>query len=341
MHPLHEHILSSNAEQSVRFVAEESARKRYWAKHPTRFACIKCMDGRVHFPIMTKTPLGIIQPFRAIGGKFEAWWPSFLGRLRFWVEEAIKNGQRNFIFVTYHYSASDPHLGCAGWNYDTASARAHAEKLRNQLAYVFGEQATVVTAGVETDRDILTLHGLQDVSGESLIGKTEDAVRLALQTAFPDMLPETVEDLMPFLIGNAACVAEMTARHLAPQDIQHNEQVIAVGQGFDWMAQENLALIINDSDPNLAESIRVAATLIDKNLARATTEHATIFVNVPYREPGMDYRQAVERSKGLRAFVERVAREAVPGLYAAGRMHALATVKWEPSKKLEIIEISE
>jgi hypothetical protein len=340
MHPLHEHILASNAEQSAKFVAEEAARQRYWAKHPTRFACIKCMDGRVHFPIMTKTPLGIVKPFRAIGGKFEAWWPSFLGRLRFWVEEAVSQGHRNFIFVTYHYSASDAHLGCAGWKYDTASARAHAEKLRDQLSYVFGEQVTVVAAGVETDRDNLTLHGLNDVSGESLVGKTEEAVRAAVHEAFPDMLPETVDDLLPFLVGNAACVAEMTARHLAPQDIQHNERIIAIGQGFDWMAQENIALIINDSDPNLAESVRVAATLVEKNLASLPEDQATIFVNVPYREPGMDYRQAVARCKGLRAFAERVVREAAPSLYTAGRMHTLATVKWEPARKLEVIETS-
>ena len=148
MHPIHERILEINREQSARYVADDAARRRYWAKHSTFFAAVKCMDGRVLFPTMTKTPLGLVKPFRAIGGKFEVWWPSFLGRIRYWVATAMTMGSRSFIFVTYHYSASDPHLGCAGWTYDTAVARAHAEHLASSLAEVFAEQLTAVVEGV-------------------------------------------------------------------------------------------------------------------------------------------------------------------------------------------------
>jgi hypothetical protein len=340
MYPIHQRILEINAQQSARFVADESARKRYLAQHPTMFSCIKCMDGRVHFPIMTKTPVGIIQPFRAIGGKFEIWWPSFLGRMRSWVEDAERSGRRNAVFVTYHYSFSDPHLGCAGWKYDTDAARIHAEQLAKQLGYVFGEQMDALVAGVETDRDLLTLHGLKgDLSGDILIGKTDEEIRNAIQETHPELLPQTREDLLPFLKGNAEQVAERDAKPRTPVEKAHNERIIAVGQGFDWLAEANLALIINDADPNLAESIRVAGSLILKNLQNAAPgDDATLLTNVPYTDPGMDQRQAIARSRGLKVFAERVLKDAYPELVASGRLHAMATIKWAPSKKIEVLE---
>lgn len=341
MQPIQERIIAINAEQSTRYVADEAARHRYWAKHPTFFACIKCMDGRVLFPSMTNTPVGIVKPFRAIGGKFEIWWPSFLGRVRHWVQKAVSIGSRSFIFVTYHYSASDAHLGCAGWKYDTVSARGHAEKLQKDIAFVFGEQVTAVVAGVETDRDILVLHGPNgDISGETMMGKDAEAIREAIINAFPSMDPQAVTDLIPFLQGNAARVAELTNKQRNLSEKGHNERIVAIGQGFDWLAQENLALIINDADPNLADSVRVAASLIQKNLASAATgDDASIFTCIPYREPGMDYRQAVARAKGLKAFAEKVISEAYPELMASGRVHSMAAVMWEPNKKIDVVEV--
>ncbi|MSR84861.1 hypothetical protein EXS71_00225 [Candidatus Uhrbacteria bacterium] len=339
MPTLHQRILEINAEKSMQYTTDESARNRYWASHPTFFACIKCMDGRVNFPVMTKTPVGIVKPFRAIGGKFEAWWPSFLGRVRHWVEKAESMGCRSFIFVTYHYSASDAHLGCAGWKYDTKAARAHAEKLQQELSYIFGEQMTAIVAGVETDHDLLTLHGPHaDLSGEMLAGKSEAEVYQTIASIFPDMNQQTNHDLAPFLLGNAGRVEELTRQ---PRDLKqkgHNERIIAVGQGFDWLVEENLALIINDADPNLADSIRVAGSLIEKNLKDAPPgDDATIFTSIPYRNPGLDYRQAVVRSQGLRLFAERVLQESFPDLMKSGRLHSLAAVMWEANKKIEII----
>lgn len=340
MSPIHQRILDINAAQSALYVADEGARSRYWAKHPTFFACIKCMDGRVLFPSMTKTPVGIVKPFRAIGGKFNVWWPSFMGRVRHWVEKAMVQGSRSFLFVTYHFSASDAHLGCAGWSYDTAATRAHAEKLRDEISYVFGEQITAVVAGVETDRDTLVLHGPQgDVSGASLISNTGEEIRETVRAAFPEMDPHTVEDLIPFLAGNAARVKELMEAPRAHAEKGHNERVIAIGQGFDWLAEANLALIINDADPNLAESIRVAGSLIQKNLPGAAAgDDATILSCIPYHQPGIDYRQAAARAKGLRKFAEQVIRESYPDLSASGRLHSMAAVVWEPNKLMEVVE---
>ena len=339
MEPIHQRIIAINKEESERYVASEAERLRYWAKHPTFFACIKCMDGRVSIPLMTKTPIGIVKPFRAIGGKFDIWWPTFLGRISHWTDRAISQGSRTFVFVSYHYSASDIHLGCAGWKYDTKAARNHAEYLKKELEFVFGEEITAMTTGVETDHDLLTLHGPNgDLSGEMLIGKSDQDIQDMIARHFPMMSQEMIRDLVPFLRGNAERISELRKYPRKPEQLEHNERIIAIGQGFDWLVEENLALIINDADPNLAESIRVAGSLIEKNLRNAPAgDDATIFTNIQYRKSGMDKRQAIARARGLRLFAEKVLHDAYPELMRSGRCHSLSSIMWEPSKEIHII----
>jgi hypothetical protein len=339
MIPIHQRLLDINEEQSIRFENDESARVRNWAKHPTFLAGIKCMDGRVNFSLLTKSPLGSVKAFCAIGGKFEIWWPSFVGRVRHWIDRARTQGCRSVMFVTYHYSVSDTHLGCAGWAYDTAAARAHAEKLRNDLEAVFGEQLTAIVAGVETDHDVLVLHSASgDVSGETCVGKSEEEVRSALMRAFPRVDIQAINDIAPLIIGNALRVEEIKKTPRTLEAKGHLERVIAIGQGFNWLINENVALMINDADPGLGESIRVAASIIQKNLSSAAVgDDATIFTQIPYRQSGIDRRQAVARAKGIAAFAEKIITDAYPELMSSGRMHILSSVMWEPSKRIEII----
>jgi hypothetical protein len=250
MTPLTFRLIGINDVESTAYLAAEAARRRYWAQHRTFLACVKCMDGRVLLPTMTGTPVGIVKPFRAAGGRFEAFWPSFLGRVRAWVDDAMRHGSRASILLSYHHSASQPKLGCAGWGYDTAAARGHAEHLRDELAYVFGEELVPLVIGIETDRDDITFHGTGgDVSGGALVGAGAEGVAAALSLAFPALPADVRGDLQPLLLGNARRVAALTA---TPRDLArlgHDERILAVGQGFDWLAHENLALIVNDADP--------------------------------------------------------------------------------------------
>lgn len=335
MHALHRRILSVNEAQSAAYVAAEGARQRYWATHRTFLACVKCMDGRVVLPVMTKTPVGIVKPFRAIGGRFEIFWPSFLGRVRAWVDDAMAHGSRASILLSYHYSASDPHQGCAGWHYDTNAARAHAEKLREQLAYVFGEELVPLVIGIETDSDAITFHGSHGDVNAGALPADEGAVAEALARAMPAVPAEVRRDLVPLLIGNAGRVAEL---RLSPRDthhLGHDERILAVGQGFDWLAEENAALIVNDADPSLSESIRVAAGILATNLRAAPDEAATLFTCIPYHDPGIDRRQAEVRARGLLAFAEAVVEKHEPALMASGRVLRLAGVVWSPARRFE------
>lgn len=342
-------LVAINAAESQRYIDDTPARNRYGRHHPTRIACLKCMDGRVHLPVMTGTPTGIVKPFRAIGGRFRPSWPSFTKRLGKWVDVAEKQfGHRCVILITYHFSAAGErdaerrHLGCTGWNYDVAAARTHAEWLREKLAFVYGEQADVIVTGVETDGDNLMLHGTEGiVSGSECIGADDDAIALAIRRAFPTLDRQTVADLVPLLAGNATHVAALQRHPRRLDDLGHQERIIAVGQDFAWLARSNLALIINDIDPNLGEAIVTGAGIIERNLDTAPDgDDAVLFANVPFGSKGTDERQAMVRSLDLLEMALDAIRIRRPELVASGRLHALAGITFEESKELTVLHSS-
>lgn len=121
-------LLKHNKSQSEIYSSpdETLARRQYRALHPTEIAALKCMDGRLNLPLMTKTPWGIIQPFRNVGGIFDFGWPFFGQLIQNWIGYSVEKARDCLILVTYHWSKGDPHRGCKGFGYDVARARAYS-----------------------------------------------------------------------------------------------------------------------------------------------------------------------------------------------------------------------
>ena len=334
-------IKTINEEQSRAFMRDECSRLRHLAKHKTRIACFKCMDGRVHLPYVTQTPMGIITPFRAIGGKFSIFWPALMKRMRDLVMEAIANGARNVFLVTYHYSASRPALGCAGWRYQTGEARAHAECFARDIATVFEEQATVIVVGIETDSDELILHGpAGDVRGRDLLGCSKSEIASRLRYSFPSMDDVTLYDLLPFLVGNANHIQAFLNDPRELNELGHNERFVGVGQSFDWLvALANLGLVINDMDPNLDEAIITAAHILTSNLDRNPEGDVAIITNIGFMAEGMYQRMAEARARGLMGFALHHLREKNPTLFRSGRLRLITGVTHEPTRKFTVLEV--
>jgi len=339
-------VLAINEEQSAAYVAAQFARRRHWAVHPTFFCALKCMDGRLNLSEILQIPIGLIKPLRSIGGRFEIYWPTFMKRLRFWIKAALNNphpkGTYSCIFVTYHFSASDnEHLGCAGWHHDTEAAKAHAEKISRDLREIYLDQVIPIVTGIETDRDILILHGQNgDVRGDELVGLSEEEILQRLRSCFPNLteFPQIVlDDLVPFLMGNARHIASLGDRTRDQSVLGHNERIIAVGQGFDWLAARNRALIINDATVDLRKPIKTAARIIENNLKNAPQDRALIFTSVPY-EDLLEERIARARSIGLQEFAQEVIREEHPELWNSGRLDFLVGITEEHSKKLTLVK---
>lgn len=317
-------ILERNEMQSAEFCTPgaQLERRLYRAQHPSEIIALKCMDGRLNLALMTKTPPGIIKPYRNIGGKFNLGWP-FFGRLILEdIEYAVAKGRPTIVLSTYHFSKGDTRRGCAGHNYDTAAAREGALKLKDQFNTAFGKGNMAVfpiVVGIETDEGGLVFQGengnIFDIAVNSAIRPEE--INTQLRKLYPGMPEQITNDLIPLIIGNQKYVREVISEKRPVQDLEHKEQIIAVGRGFDWLHLPNRALIIGPFDPHWEDAVVVAGNIVMGNIKAgrvAENEDILLLVCAPYRSVGADQGVAIEKVKFLAAESEKALRDRVPGI---------------------------
>jgi hypothetical protein len=339
-------LLDLAREHGREFAAPEAvlARQRHRAQHPTAVLALKCMDGRIHLPYATETPQGVIEPFRNLGGMFDLGWP-YLGEvITDAVARAVAGGRRTLILLTYHFSAGDPHRGCAGFGNDTAAALRHVSGVRAQVEQVFGKDHGTVyplVVGFETDEDALILHG----PGHGPAGTLDlaaqpdaDPDRLAAELAalLPDMPSPLRADLLPMVLGNVRHIAEIRALRRAPT-LEHTEWALCVGRGFDFLHEPGIALIVGPYSPDLADPIRKAAAIIRHNMeaGRIPDDGFLLLASSPWREPGPDRARAELKTRFLYDFTAEVIATADPDL--ARKMVGVGAVLHWDTRRLETV----
>ncbi len=268
-------IIARNREQSALYCdpSERVRRATHRQAHPTEIVAFMCMDGRIDLARITKAPAGVVQPFRNVGGNFDLGWPSLGAAINDWTEYTASRGRNRLAIVTHHYSKSDSHLGCKGQGYDFDRGVAAAEQFARQFEDVFGSRVRTthpIVAGIETDDDALILHSEHDASLRYYVaehlGATESEVRGTLRQLYPSMLQQTLEDLLPLVLGNQAYVKEVRAAGRSLAQLSHGESVIAVGRGFDWLQMPNTALIIGPYDHKWPDAAEIAGKIVLNNI---------------------------------------------------------------------------
>ena len=315
-------ILERNKKQSADFRSPGSqlSRRLYRAQHPSEILALKCMDGRLNLSIMTKTPPGIIKPYRNIGGNFDLGWP-FFGRLMLDdIEYAVSKGRPTYVLSTYHFSKGDVHRGCAGHSYDTDAARKGAMRLRDQFESAFGANHTTVfplVVGMETDEGGLVFHGggkrTFDVANHA--DASLESIHSELRHMYPEIPDMVLEDLLPLVVGNQKYVRDTRAAHRPVVEMEHREQIIAVGRGFDWLHLPNRALMIGPYDPKWEDAVVTAGNIVLGNMKAKRIperEGALLLVLAPFRSIGADQGVADEKALYLAREAERVLAERVP-----------------------------
>jgi hypothetical protein len=321
------------------------ARQRYLAEHPTAIAALKCMDGRINLSVATQTPAGILMPFRNLGGMFNLGWPHLGEILTHHVQSMIQAGRRVLLLITYHWSRGDVKRGCAGFHYNRQASMEHAWAIRDQVSHLFGHAHQTVyplVCGFETDQEALLLHSPEGAVMDMAGFDPADTHALAPQLAslLPDLPAPMQADLLPLLKGNIAHVAEIRAqseRQSRELAIEHQEWVICLGRGFDFLHTPNLALIVGPYSPDLAHPIRTAAHIIQSNMdrGRIPDDGFLLLASVPYESMGVERARAELKSRFMEQFASDVIREAYPRL--AERMHRRAAVLDWQARRLELI----
>lgn len=343
-HKLIKELLEINRQQAEVYndPGKTDERERYRGQHPTRIACFKCMDGRVNIAELTRTPFGLIRPFRNIGGAFEIGWNAFENRLQDFVDYTLRERAQNLFIATYHFSKSDPHLGCRGHGYDRDRSVRSAAGLVGQFETVFGkghEQVYPIMVGVETDGEELLFHG----DGRSMpmsdcIGLKDEELLDVINDLYPDISRQVAEDLVPLMAGNARHVAQLRKNPKPKDRLEHMENGLFLGEGFDWYHKVNSALIINDLDPTLDDTIGKAAGIIKENRekGRISKDGALLFVSVRYYEKGRRRNGAIERAKYLTGLGLESIVKFHPDL--KGYFKTLTAVMSWDTRELEVIE---
>lgn len=309
-------LINLSKKHSEVFCSPESylARKRYLAEHPTMVIALKCMDGRIHIPYITKTPLGIIMPFRSLGGRYDLGWP-YLGEvLHNTVNRAVESSRRILVMITYHYSKGSDHRGCAGFNYDCASAVKHTFEIKKQIEYIFGRDHQTVyplVCGIETDEDAMIFHGEnKDILN---LADCEDSSKefweSKLKEMFPDMPEQVFRDLIPLAIGNIEHIKDIrSSQRNLDLDAVHREWMICVGRGFDFLHVPNTALIIGPYGPDLGGPIRKAVSIIKSNMEKGMIpkDGFLLLASAPYSDIGVDRARAELKSRFLSHYASEV-----------------------------------
>ena len=321
--PLKKFVLDLNKRRSEEFCSPsmQDWLGLYRRQHPTSILAFKCMDGRINLPVIANLPVGVIQPFRNIGGKFNLGSP-YLGRLVLDAKErALAEGHRMLALCTYHFSKGDIHRGCAGHNHDTEAAKAGAFALKAQFERTFGSDNPVVSAiviGVETDEDALIFH---DGNGKLFsiadhTDATDEELAKLLHDLYQGMHEEILNDLLPIACGNRDHVRMLRSQQRPVAELIHGENIICVGRGFGWLHIPNKALIIGPYDHAWGEAVKVAGQIVSKNITEKRVpveDGALLLVASPYwslEERGL----AEEKSEYLLEVAEKELRETYPDL---------------------------
>lgn len=308
-------ILDMNHQSAVEYFENADAREDYMDAHPTEYGALKCMDGRIHIPRITRLPPGLIKPWRNVGGQYNVGWPMMRASLNEWERTANKRRHPVLLLITYHWSEGDPHRGCKGFNYNREAAYAYMEDTKAQVLRAYKGRIWPVVMGVETDHDIITLHGnrgrmlcMADIAAEA----TDSFLDPIVADLLEDFPVDVRKDINPLLLGNARHILDPRIQNRSVTDFKHCERVLAIGQGFDWLRKHNFALIIGPCDPGLHKPILTAAAIIYDNFKQGRIPRGgVLLVSTPYQHKE-DREGAVEQSKFLAQFAMEYIREELP-----------------------------
>lgn len=336
--------LSSRFTKQYNDAGQMILRKRYFINHPSLVIVLKCMDGRILFNYFTNKPLGIVVPFRNVGGIFNLGWAHFADIFDEMVNGAIREKRNVLVFITYHYSAGDnDHRGCAGHDYDIESSIKNAYSIKEQIEYLYGSDRQVVypvVLGIETDSNAIIIHG---TSGDEMnvaekLNFPADKISEEFKQLFPDMNSEIMNDLTPFALGNIEHLNRVLREGGPRTTFVHQERGIFAGRAFDFMHEPNNAIIIGPFQPNLEVPARKACQLIVTNIKeeKISPDGVALLTNAPYSDVH-GKRKAVLKTLELKEIFMDVMTSEFKDLKGL-RIHCRTGITHWDTRHLEIIE---
>lgn len=263
-------LIGLNESHSRLFRESGAARIRHQTRSETEVGGSFCSDGRVNMALATQMPIGSIHKHRNIGAVFDLFeWPLYRQDVENFVLNSLRLGRRCLYLPSFHFSANDIKRGCKGHKHDTSLAISNASSLAGQFKKMFiPDELGLLVIGINTDLDELVLLKRDGslVHASSLMGLNDESLLDAVYQSNKHLPRAVAKDFLWLLKGNLNHIQELRQRPRGDFDNDHQESVVAIGQGLDWLYTYNLGLIVGPYDPNLGAAIKTAAEIVWDNI---------------------------------------------------------------------------
>jgi len=343
-------IKQINREYSENFCLPDAQAERRWfcEEYPVGLFSFGCMDGRNNIPNATEIPLGVMKNFHFAGGEWH-WWNNVSTVFSKDIARHEKKHRASLVLVSYHFSRSEKHLGCAWFNYDTDAAIKANLKFLKKIERVYGDKHKVVfpvLVGLETDEESLVIHDSNNHENVLRVADLQEYDENYLKTTLVQMFglieANTMKMLLRLIAGNINHVAKIRASHRPVIDLDHREWILAIGNGLDWFRATNQAIIIGMYSYNPQEAIKTAASVIEKNLRTGQISKEDGFVLLAsssfHSESGYEKTSAREIALEYMRFAKEIIAQHYPQLLEM--MHPLVTItNLDDRKFIEVKDI--
>jgi hypothetical protein len=340
-----DYLFRLNETNSKFFLEKEMEREIFLDDSTTAFLVFKCMDGRIHLPSITEINLGIIKPFRSLGGHFMLGWPFLLEKLTNWTLRKNAEKKSCMLIITYHFSKGDEKRGCAGFNYNKEKAFLSAVNLRNQVNFLYkGTNYNVfpVIVGIETDTDAMIIHGDNPKEMFNLSSLREDQatprnILGRLERLIPSMRKDMAKNFLTLILGNLRHIQKIKNNERKLKQIHHQEFVLGFGRGFDWLHRPNTALIVSPYPLDSRIQIIKAASLIQGNIKhrRISNDGWILLTCTSHDDTPLRKNMAKLKTDEMAYFAAGVIRKKFkPDFYE--KMLVIRSIVDEKNRKLEI-----
>lgn len=317
-----------------------AARRRYVQEHPSPILVTACIDGRVNLAHAMQSPPGLMKFLRNIGPQLTMRRMDFASHVDSHISAAAALGQGSLIMVTYHFSGSHTHLGCAAYGCDTELARQDCFQVAEHIRQTYVSHAFPVyplVCGFDTDTEALIIHG---ADGRSLaLSDPEldaDGISLGLHELHPHLPENLAQDFLPLLEGNANHAAELraTERGIA---LEHCEWAICVGNGFEFIRTPNVAMVIGPYSPDMGKPVSTAARVVARNMqkGRIPDDGALLLSCCLYNDGLVEKATAEFRSRLSADLAENIIAHAEPEL--TRRLTRLSAIFNIEKRSLELL----
>lgn len=304
-----EELLRWNERQMAAFAAARAERKEIRASYRVEAGWFSCSDGRVNESGVTAAPPGLYQCWKNIGGHFDLLgWPRFQNSVERWWEYA-KNEKRKILFIIAdHFSGSDDgRLGCKGHGFNTLNAQVASRGLLMQFNSIFGHDhdAYVMHVTIDTDTGAIIFRSQREGNSDldmhvvdSRISSAELGERLRNMYG---LMPEQIMEYVLHRIALTNLAYLEAARKIAnkPLENDHQETILWVGQGSDWINVPNTALVIGPFDHALSRKVQTGMKILAGNLKRRAGEEGIVLAAAQYRPADNQVSYQLARAKAL------------------------------------------